>query len=71
LPETYEKWAADLQSRKDRDRHAYQAAPRGQFRSHDVRVNGGKFKQYCDERKERPTLRMLDQFVNDSSRDHG
>jgi hypothetical protein len=70
LPESYEKWRNDVEARKAKDRLAHEAAA-GSFESRDVRVNGGKFLGYCNGRGSPPSLFLLDQFVNDSTIDHG
>jgi hypothetical protein len=64
LPETFEKWEADLQSKKAKDRLSYEAAG-SSFASHDVRVNGGRFVAYCGEKKEPPTITMLYWFADE------
>jgi hypothetical protein len=70
LPETYEKWVASQERKKKNDRREYAAAKDGSFEARNVLVSGAKFKRYCEEKKEPPTLSMLVRFVNDSTRDH-
>ena len=67
LPETYEQWVADQERKKRKDRRS----EGGSFEAHNVLVNAAKFKRYCEENKEPPTLSMLLRFVGDRSRDHG
>jgi hypothetical protein len=64
LPETFEKWEADLQSKKAKDRLSHEAAG-GSFASHDVIVNGGVFQTYCKEKKGPLTITMLYQFASE------
>jgi hypothetical protein len=71
LPETYERWVASQERKMRKDRRRYSAAKGGSFEAHNVLVNAAKFKRYCEEKKESPTLSMLDRFVDDRSRDHG
>jgi hypothetical protein len=66
LPETYERWVADQERKKQKDRRQHTAARGGSFEAHNVLVNAAKFKRYCEEKKEAPTLSMLDHFVNDN-----
>ena len=70
LPETYEQWVANQERKKKKDRRKYTAAEGGSFEAHNVLVNGAKFKRYCEEKMEPPTLSMLVRFVNDSARHH-
>jgi len=69
LPEDYEKWSYEVERKKAKDRHAYESGG-GSFESHDVRVNGGKFVEYCQRIKSSPTISVLYNFVNESPLDH-
>jgi len=71
LPETYEHWVADQDRKKRKDRRRHTSAKGGSFEARNVLVNGAKFKRYCEEKKESPTLSMLVRFVDDRSLDHG
>jgi hypothetical protein len=70
LPEAFEKWEADLQSKKAKDRLSHEAAG-SSFASHDEIVNGGRFVEYCEEKKEPPTITMLYRFASECIGGHG
>jgi hypothetical protein len=65
LPETYEKWGAEVQSKKAKARHSYEAAPGGSYESIDVQINGSRFLAYCEAKHEPPTVAMLYRFASE------
>jgi hypothetical protein len=66
LPESYEKWLADVKSKKEMDCLRYTTPTSGSlFQAYDIIVDGGNFKTYCDRKREKPSLRWLYEFVND------
>jgi hypothetical protein len=67
LPESYEKWLADVKTKKEMDCLQYTTpASGGSFQAYDIIVDGGNFKTYCDRKREKLSLRWLYEFVNDS-----
>jgi hypothetical protein len=64
LPATFEQWELAVQKKKNKDRYECEAAEPESFSSHDVIINGGLFKAWCDKKGETtPTISLLFEYA--------